>query len=206
VLVLLVTLPFVLRHKTTAPTDKSVQSATNLAEPSPSVTPDTDATLNKPQASPASEALPAAKAVNEPPAEIPARPNTPVPTPAPALVRSKEPPPAATPVLETSSASTSKGAVLDQAKPEAAAKALATIHGTVRVGVKVHVDAAGNVSDAAVDGAGPSRYFADLSLKAARQWVFTPPESEGKSVPSDWKLQFHYTQSGVQMSSEQVAP
>jgi TonB family protein len=76
----------------------------------------------------------------------------------------------------------------------------------VHVAVKVHVDAAGNVSDATLDPGGPSRYFADLSLKAARQWVFTPPEADGKSVPSDWKIQFRYTRSGVQMNSEQLTP
>ncbi|HTQ97369.1 MAG TPA: TonB family protein, partial [Candidatus Acidoferrum sp.] len=207
-LVLLVTLPFLLRHKTVPQTGQpAATSATNVAQPSPSVTPDANSNISKPQPIPAPETqLPPSKVAAESPAVIPSRSSVPAPTPAPAAVRSKETPPATTPVSKTSGVSTGKGAVLDQTKPEAAAKALATIHGTVRVGVKVHVDAAGNVSNASLDNAGPSRYFSDLSLKAARQWVFTPPESDGKSVPSDWKLQFHYTQSGVQMSSEQVAP
>jgi TonB family protein len=208
VLVLLVTLPFVLRHKTVPETGKpAATSATNVAQPSPSVTPDTNSNINKPQPTPAPETqLPPAKVVAESPAIIPSQTSDPAPTPSPAAVSSKETVTAATPVSKTSGVSTGKGAVLDQTKPEAAAKALATIHGTVRVGVKVHVDAAGNVSNASLDNAGPSRYFSELSLKAARQWAFTPPESDGKSVPSDWNLQFHYTQSGVQMSSEQVAP
>jgi TonB family protein len=91
-------------------------------------------------------------------------------------------------------------------KPAASGKALSSIHGTVRVAVKVHVDAAGKVTEATLDSTGPSRYFADLSLKAARQWVFTAPEADGHSAPSDWRIQFHYTQSGVQMSSEQLRP
>ena len=57
----------------------------------------------------------------------------------------------------------------------------------------MHVDAAGNVSDATLENGGPSRYFSDLSLKAARQWVFTPPEVNGRTVPSDWVIQFHFT-------------
>jgi outer membrane biosynthesis protein TonB len=68
------------------------------------------------------------------------------------------------------------------------------------------VDPAGRVTDAALDSTGPSRYFADLSLKAARQWVFTAPVADGRSAPSVWKIQFNYTQSGVQLSSEQVTP
>src|SRR5208282_2715681 len=172
-------IPFVLRHRTTPQASNPTSSAARSAAPStthPVAAPDPKATVG-----------------NAPPA-----------APAPAAIPSKDSAPAVAP--KASSISAGKGEVLDQATPEASAKALASIHGTVRVGVKVHVDAAGNVSIATLDSAGPSRYFADLSLKAARQWVFTPPETEGKSVPSDWKIQFHYTQSGVQMSSEQVAP
>jgi hypothetical protein len=62
------------------------------------------------------------------------------------------------------------------------------------------------VSDATLEKGGPSRYFSDLSLKAARQWVFTPPEVNGRTVPSDWAIQFHFTKAGPQMSSQQVAP
>jgi TonB family protein len=75
----------------------------------------------------------------------------------------------------------------------------------VHVRVKVHVDAAGNVSDAVLDSAGPSHYFADLSLKAAKQWVFTPPEIDGHSVPSEWLIQFNYSNAGVQMHPELVS-
>ena len=95
---------------------------------------------------------------------------------------------------------------MDQVEPQASAKALSTIQGTVRVGVKVHVDAAGNVSEATLDNAGPSHYFADLALNAARRWVFTPPEADGHSVASDWLIQFHFTHSGVQSTPQQLAP
>jgi len=90
--------------------------------------------------------------------------------------------------------------------PATSAKALATIQGTVRVGVKVHVDAAGNVSEATLQNAGPSRYFADLALKAARQWVFTPPEANGRSAPSDWVIQFGITQAGTTATANQIQP
>jgi TonB family protein len=202
--VALILIPFVLRHRTTPQASDPASNAARSAAPStthPVAAPDPKATVgNAPSAAPAE--LPPAKPVAETPTVSPVR--TPPATPAPAAIRSKDSTPAVAP--KASSISAGKGEVLDQATPEASAKALASIHGTVRVGVKVRVDAAGNVSNANLDSAGPSRYFADLSLKAARQWVFTPPEADGKSVPSDWKIQFHYTQSGVQMSSEQVAP
>lgn len=98
------------------------------------------------------------------------------------------------------------GEALDQVMPQVSPKALATIRGTVRVGVKVHVDPAGNVSNATLDDSGPSRYFADLALKAAKQWVFTPPEADGHSVASDWLIQFGFTSAGAKATANQLLP
>jgi TonB family protein len=190
VVIALILIPFVLRHRVTPQVKNVAPSATSNAT-NPVSLPAAQASTS------ASNTQPAV------PASTPPADTTPPVTPSPTPVRSKD---AGNSASKASSISASNGEVLDQATPEASAKALATIHGTVRVGVKVHVDAAGNVSDAELDNAGPSRYFADLSLKAAKQWVFTPPEADGRSVPSDWKIHFRYTQSGVQMSSEQVAP
>ena len=53
--------------------------------------------------------------------------------------------------------------------PDVSTKALASIHGKFVVRVRVTVDAAGNVSDAAFDSEGPSQYFAKAALEAARQ-------------------------------------
>jgi TonB family protein len=193
VVIALILIPFVLRHRVTpqaAPVVSSV--APSAARPA-----------SLPDASPSTSNAQPVVPANAPPAKTVAEATPPV-TPAPAAPPHDKDSSRA--VSKPSSVSAGKGEVLDQATPEASAKALATIHGTVHVAVKVHVDAAGNVSDAALDPGGPSRYFADLSLKAARQWVFTPPEADGKSVPSDWKIQFRYTRSGVQMNSEQVTP
>jgi TonB family protein len=96
--------------------------------------------------------------------------------------------------------------VLEQVLPDASAKALATIHGVVRVSVRVQVDPTGNVSEAALDSAGPSRYFADLALQAARRWQFTSPEVGGHSVPSEWLIRFHFTPSGPKAIPTQTAP
>ncbi len=99
-----------------------------------------------------------------------------------------------------------KGDVLDQVLPDVSQKALATIHGRVRVGVKLHVDPAGAVSDAELDSPGPSTFFADLALKAARKWVFTPPEVNGKSVASEWNLRFVFTHGGAKVTPTQTVP
>lgn len=90
--------------------------------------------------------------------------------------------------------------------PEVSAKARATIHGHVRVAVKIHVDAAGAVSSAILDSPGPSAFFADSALKAAHQWAFTPPERNGKSVESDWILHFVFTASDTKVTPLQTAP
>jgi len=124
--------------------------------------------------------------------------------PEPAVLRSTETAPAPTP--RNSSSSSASGQVLDQILPKAGTAAMASIQGTVRVVVKVHVDAAGNVSEAALENPGPSRYFADLSLKTSHGWVFTPPEIDGRSVPSEWLLQYYFTQSGVRAAAKQTQP
>jgi TonB family protein len=99
-----------------------------------------------------------------------------------------------------------RGEVLDQVLPDVPAKARATIHGKVRVSVKVHVDPAGGVSLAEFDSPGPSQFFADLALQAARKWAFTPPEVDGKSVASEWRLRFEFTQSDTKVIPAQTAP
>jgi len=90
--------------------------------------------------------------------------------------------------------------------PDVSDKARATIQGRVRTSVRVHVDAAGNVSDAESASPGPSKYFADLAVKAARKWVFTPPEIDGRSVPSEWQIQFVFTRSDTKATPTQTAP
>jgi len=69
------------------------------------------------------------------------------------------------------------------------------------VGIKASVDNSGNVTDAVIDSPGPSEYFADAALRAARQWKFEPRES---SV-GDWLLRFDFTESGVSASARPSA-
>jgi TonB family protein len=101
---------------------------------------------------------------------------------------------------------TGQGQVLDQVLPDIAEKALNTIRGTVRVSVRVQADAAGRVTSADLDAAGPSEYFAEKALKAAKQWEFISPEAGGRSAPSGWILRFEFRRSGVKAFAKQTSP
>jgi TonB family protein len=125
-------------------------------------------------------------------------------SPAPASLRTEPVPSPAASLASTGSPG--HGEILDQVLPQVSEKALATIQGTVRVSVLLQVDAAGNVSQAEFDSPGPSKYFADLALNASRRWEFTSPEADGHSVPSQWRVRFEFTPSGVKAFPKQIAP
>jgi TonB family protein len=106
--------------------------------------------------------------------------------------------PAAAPFVPNRDASIAAGAVtpgevLSQVLPEISDKSRSTIHGTVKVIVKVRVDTSGNVATAELAATGPSRFFADAALAAARRWDFAPAKVDGHVVPSEWLLHFNFT-------------
>jgi hypothetical protein len=68
------------------------------------------------------------------------------------------------------------------------------------------VDAAGNVVSSNLDSPGPSRYFAGLAEKAARQWQFSGAESDGHGIPSAWLIRFEFASTGVHATAQQSAP
>ena len=91
------------------------------------------------------------------------------------------------------------GEVVRQVLPDVPTKASNTIDGRVRVRVKVRVNASGQVEDAELDFPGPSRYFANLALQAARRWEFTPAMLGGQPAPSQWLIRFVFTRSGIEV-------
>jgi TonB family protein len=115
-----------------------------------------------------------------------------------------EPSPAPRP--KTTGEVVGRGEVLNEVLPKPPQKALNTIHGTFHVIVKVHVDAAGNVINSELDSPGPSRYFAGLAEKAARQWQFSGAEAGGHGIPSAWLIRFEFTSAGVRATAQQSAP
>jgi TonB family protein len=63
------------------------------------------------------------------------------------------------------------------------------------------VDSAGNVTEAKVKEAGPSKYFAHLALEAARRWKFAPaPDGTNR----DWTLLFAFTRGRTEMSANRA--
>ena len=91
-------------------------------------------------------------------------------------------------------------------RPEVPSFARNTIHGTVRVNVRVSVDPAGNVTATALENHGPSRYFADLARKSASGWKFSPPQIDGKAAPSQWVLKYEFRRGGTTVVPRQETP
>jgi serine/threonine protein kinase len=89
--------------------------------------------------------------------------------------------------------------VARRAVPNVPEKALRTIHGRVRVNVRVVVDGLGNVTRADFISAGPSRYFANLALEAARDWKFI-----GGNDGRTWFLQFVFENTGVTVGERRM--
>jgi TonB family protein len=110
------------------------------------------------------------------------------------------PAPQPKPVANRTASGTVRGEVAHQVLPEVPESALNTISGRVRVGVRVHVDASGKVVNADLDSAGPSKYFANLAVKAAQQWKFTPAKVDGQDAPSEWILRFEFAQDGTKVT------
>ncbi len=126
----------------------------------------------------------------------------PVPSPAP----SATPPQAQNAQGPKPMGTTVKATVTQRVDPDTLASAMSTISGTVRVTVRIAVDADGNVTGAAFESAGPSKYFANRALGAARNWKFKPAQVDGRAVPSAWLLHFQFRKSGIDITPTETAP
>ena len=207
VIVAIIVMPKILGHRPDSSSSASTASAPAVAPPKRVEQPVTREIPPAPKPSPASATQEALKNAAE---KKPAAPPQSLPAPAttPAVVHTEAIPSAKTAnaPASPSAASSGRGEVLDQVLPDVSEKARATIQGVVRVSVRVKVDPTGNVSEAALDSPGPSPYFADLALKAARRWQFTSPEAGGHSIPSEWLIRFHFTPSGAKAFPAQTSP
>jgi outer membrane biosynthesis protein TonB len=90
----------------------------------------------------------------------------------------------------------STGQIIRQVLPNVTSSALRTIHGKVRVTVRVHTDGAGNVAKAEFVSTGPSRYFANHAFEAAQDWKFASSDAN----PHVWVLQFVFQRSGTSVN------
>jgi TonB family protein len=84
--------------------------------------------------------------------------------------------------------------VVHEQMPDVPRGARETIHGHIKVAVRVIVDASGNVIDALLENPGPSWYFARLAREAARKWKFAPADNQGSR---EWLLRFEFARGGV---------
>jgi len=84
--------------------------------------------------------------------------------------------------------------VVQQELPKVSRNSLATIHGRVKVGVRVTVDSSGNVINDTLADPGPSHYFARVASQAARKWKFAPT---GDKTARQWLIRFEFARSGV---------
>jgi TonB family protein len=80
--------------------------------------------------------------------------------------------------------------------PEVPARAQRTITGRFSVRVNVDIDESGTVEEANFASRGPSRYFADLSLRAAQQWRFIPGAGQRRRT-----IEFTFARSGLPLAT-----
>ena len=131
------------------------------------------------------------------------------PEPPPAVVPESAPQTTPTPVIPTpaiplapeSTNSGTAGAVLQKVLPEVPRSASKTIHGTIRVMVRVNVNPAGDVSSATLTSSGSSAYFAKLALQSAYRWRFPPAKKNGESGSRTWVLKFEFRNSGTRATA-----
>jgi TonB family protein len=171
----------------------------------PPLTKSADKSLYQPKSAskPAPKSSETHASTAKPPAPIPAKPAA-KPTPAPAPARTAAPN-AITPAPSPSAAFV-RGQVAHRAMPDVSQRAQNTIRGKVRVNIRVSVDASGKVSNAHFEAPGPSKYFADAALHAAKNWTFTPAKSNGANVPSEWLLRFEFDPSTTNTFSAEINP
>ncbi len=99
-----------------------------------------------------------------------------------------------------------KGVVANQVIPDVPQHILDDVEGHIQVRVAVQVDAEGKVGEATLDSPGPSQYFANQALKAARGWEFKNAERGGHAVASEWMLQFRFGEEGTAVTATETAP
>ena len=198
ILVAFIALPKILRRGTQS---ANTTTPTSTTAPAPVVAGNSAATPVAPAANPPAKVTPSPSAKSP---NAAANSRAAAPAPAPAILHNSESAPVASP--RNATGSPDRGEVLDQILPRPSSAALSSIQGTVRVVVRVNVDAAGNVSQATLENSGPSQYFAQKSLEAAHGWVFLSPAQDGHSVPSDWQIRFEFTARGINAYPKQTRP
>jgi serine/threonine protein kinase len=109
------------------------------------------------------------------------------------------PPPKPQPLARPGNVSGS-AVVVQKVLPDVPPKAMRTINGKFRVQVKVRVNRDGDVVGSDFASRGPSKYFADLTMQAAKQWKFGRADTDERA----WNLEFEFRRSGITTNPTQV--
>jgi serine/threonine protein kinase len=99
----------------------------------------------------------------------------------------------------TNSEPDSSPGVLHEELPAVSLRSRETIHGHVRVTVRVTVDKSGTVISDVLDNPGPSKYFARLAGDAASKWKFVPSDAQ---APRQWLLHFEFSRTGTKAHAD----
>jgi TonB family protein len=100
----------------------------------------------------------------------------------------------------TGTSSDNQNGIVQQVMPQVSPSARRTIQGTIKVRVRVEVDAAGNVAKTKLELSGPSKYFSRVAMEAAREWKFVPAPA-GEPAVREWKLQFAFRRAKTEASA-----
>jgi serine/threonine protein kinase len=90
------------------------------------------------------------------------------------------------------------GPVVHEEIPRVPRSALGTIHGRIKVVVRVAVNDAGTVTDTTLQYPGSSSYFAHMARESAKAWRFAPASARQSRK---WLLQFEFTRAGVEANA-----
>jgi TonB family protein len=134
------------------------------------------------------------------------RPSLPTGKQRPVPTTAALPPQSPVPGTQISKGTIVKGAVAERVLPDVPRSASRTIQGKVEVRIRVTVDPSGDVSDAAFDSPGVSKYFANLALQASRNWRFKPAQVDDQAVSSVWILRFQFRQTGTEVTPVEASP
>jgi TonB family protein len=83
---------------------------------------------------------------------------------------------------------------LKQVMPNTRTLASALLHTSTDIEVEVRIDDEGRVAEAHVlnDASNENKVLTNAALAAAREWIFEPAKVNGKNVPSDHAIAFHF--------------
>ena len=103
-------------------------------------------------------------------------------------------PPALMAAPSSSPSGAASRSVLHEEIPNVSRRVRESIHGTIKVTVRVTVDRSGNVVGAALENRGSSKYFARLAREAAVKWRFAATDPRASR---EWLLRFEFSRNGT---------